>query len=222
VHVTPSNSLFVQQVASVIGSGYEHIDNRDLGLGTSISGQPTAGYNFNDLVLPPRQLADSILQCYWELFHPLRPVLHRPTFDAAYGKLWQPMEVSGLVIHKKPHDVVFYATLNIVLALGCQRNEALANTEREDLTSEFYKRSVRLISVDALDASSLEIVQLLLLRGFYLLSTPYADRCWSAVGIALRVAQAVGLHSARTTPASNQLNREMRRRVWYNCILIDW
>jgi hypothetical protein len=65
-------------------------------------------------------------------------------------------------------------------------------------------------------------VQLMLLRGFYLLRTPHADRCWITAGIAFRVAQAVDLQSATTTAASNQLDREMRRRVWYNCVLLDW
>jgi hypothetical protein len=222
VYGTSSNSSFVQQVASVVGSGYEHVDHTGTGIGCSISRHSTTDYNVKDLVLPPRQLTDSLLQCYWELFHPVYPVLHHPTFHGVYGQLWQPIEVSSLATHNKTQDVVFHSTLNIVLALGCQRNEALAETEREDLASEFYRRSVRLVSIDALDTSSLQIVQLLLLRGFYLLSTPYADRCWSTVGVALRVAQAVGLQSARTAAASNQLNREMRRRVWHNCVLLDW
>ncbi|KAF4629417.1 hypothetical protein G7Y89_g8733 [Cudoniella acicularis] len=140
VYGASSNSSFVQQVASVVGSGYEHVDKTGIGIGCSISRHSTADYNVKDLVLPPRQLADSLLQCYWELFHPVYPVLHRPTFHAAYSQLWQPIEVSGLATHNKTQDVVFYSTLNIVLALGCQRNEALAETEREDLASEFYKR----------------------------------------------------------------------------------
>ncbi|OBT71809.1 hypothetical protein VF21_09376 [Pseudogymnoascus sp. 05NY08] len=76
--------------------------------------------------------------------------------------------------------------------------------------------------MDALDTSSLQIVQLLILRGFYLLCTPHADRCWATVGVALRIAQAIGLQSAKPTAASTQFNREMRRRVWYNCFLLDW
>jgi hypothetical protein len=212
--VYTSTSSFVQQVASVVGSGYEHVDKTGTGIGHSIS-HSTAEYNVKDLVLPPRQLADNLLQCYWELFHPVLPILHHPTFNAAYSQLWQP--IAG----NKAQDVLFHSTLNIVLALGCQRNEALEETEREDLSKEFYRRSAKLISLDALDASSLQIVQLLVLRGSYLLYTPYADRCWNTVGVALRVAQAVGLQSVGTA-VSNQLNREMRRRVWHSCVMLDW
>lgn len=218
-----SNSSFVQQVALVIGSGFEHVDKTGTGIGCSTSRHSPVDYNMKGLVLPPRQLADRLLQCYWELFHPIYPVLHRPTFHDVYSQLWLPTELLGFTTHNKVQDVVFYSMLNIVLAIGCQRNEALTVPEREDLAGEFYKRSVKLVSVDALDTSSLQIVQLLILRGFYLLCTPHADRCWVTVGVALRIAQAIGLQSAKPTAASTQqLNREMRRRVWYNCFLLDW
>lgn len=217
-----SNSSFVQQVASVIGSGFEHVDKTGTGIGCSIPLHSPVDFNVKGLVLPPRQLADSLLQCYWEIFHPIYPVLHRPTFHGVYSQQWLPAESLGFTTDNKVQDVVFYSMLNIVLAIGCQRNEALTVPEREDLADEFYRRSVQLVSMDALDTSSLQIVQLLILRGFYLLCTPHADRCWVTVGAALRVAQAIGLQSAKLTVASTQLDREMRRRLWYNCFLLDW
>ena len=217
-----SNSSFVQQVASVIGSDFEHVDKTGTGIGCSKPCHSPVNFDMKGLVLPPRQQADSLLQCYWELFHPIYPVLHRPTFHDVYSQLWLPTELLGFNSYNKDQDVVFYSMLNIVLAIGCQRNEALTVPEREDLAGEFYTRSVKLVSIDALDTSSLEIVQLLILRGFYLLCTPHADRCWAVVGVALRIAQAIGLQLAKPTVASTQFNREMRRRVWYNCLLLDW
>jgi len=222
VHGIPSgasNSSFVQQVVSVVGSNFEHVDKT----GTGIGGfrHSTYDFNVNNLVLPPRHLADSILKCYEDLFHPVYPILHYPMFTATYDQLWQPAFTLARN-HNVTQDVVFYSTLNIVLALGCQCNEALPEAEREDLASDFFKRSVRQVSLDDLGIPSLQIVQLLLLRGFFLLSTPDVDRCWITVGAALRVAQAIGLESAGRTAATNQLDREMRRRVWHNCVLLDW
>lgn len=213
--VCTSTSSFVEQVASVVGNGYEHADKTGIGIGHSISHHITA--DVKDLILPPRGLADNLLRCYWDLFNPVLPILHHPTFDAAYSQLWQPVTA---IEHNETQTVLFHATLNIVLALGCQRNEALEETEREDLSKEFYRRSVKLVSLDSLDAASLQVVQLLVLRGYYLLYTPFADRCWNTVGVALRVAQAVGLQSDRTVN-SNQLTREMRRRVWHACVMLD-
>ncbi|KAK3692973.1 fungal-specific transcription factor domain-containing protein [Podospora appendiculata] len=221
-----SNFSFVQRVASVIGPDYDEPHRDPAGntvparvvstsIGYPISLPFTPEYNVQDLLLPPRQYTDNILQCYWELFHTIFPVLHQPSFDAAYDQLWQPTAAGHT------HDIVFYSTLNIVLALGCQRNEAIADNEREGAASEFYKRSLRLVSVDTLDSSSLQVVQLLLLRGFYLCYTPYVDRCWSTVGVALRVAQAAGLQSMKGG-GRNQLDQQMRRRVWHLCVILDW
>lgn len=211
-----SNSLFVQQVASVLGSDFQHADKTGTGIGYSKACHSSADFNVKSVILPHRQLADRLLQCYWERFNPINPVLHQPTFSAAYTPLWEP------AIHNQIQDVVFHSTLNVVFALGCQRYEALTVPERENLADEFYSRSVKLVSIDTLDTSSLQIVQLLLLRGFYLLCTPHADRCWATAGVALRVAQAIGLQSTKIIPVSTQLYREMRRRVWYNCFLLDW
>jgi hypothetical protein len=218
-HNPSSNTSFVQQVASVVGSDFKAADNAEIGTGPSISLHFPADYNVRDLVLPPRQFCDTLLQCYWELFHPIYPILHQPTFHASYIQLFQPSP--GLTTHGTHHDVVFYSTLNIVLALGCQCNEALEVAEREELVSEFYRRSAKLVSLDGLDLASLQIVQLMLLRGFYLLYTPYANRCFYTVGIALRVAQAIGLQTAQPL-GSSQLMREMRRRVWHICVFLDW
>ncbi|KAK3333070.1 fungal-specific transcription factor domain-containing protein [Cercophora scortea] len=221
-----SNFSFVQRVASVIGSDYDEPHGDTAGntvpatvvstsIGYPISLPFTPEYNMEDLLLPPRQYTDNVLQCYWELFQPIFPVLHQPSFDAAYDQLWQK------TVANHTNDIVFYSTLNIVLALGCQRNEAIADNEREGIASEFYKRSLRLVSVDTLDSSSLQVVQLLLLRGFYLCYTPYADRCWSTVGVALRVAQAAGLQSMKGG-GRNQRDQQMRRRVWHLCVILDW
>lgn len=209
-----STSSFVRQVASVIGTGFEHVDQTGTGIG---SHDPAIHYNVKDLVLPPRQVADTFLHNYWDLFHPINPILHRPTFDAVYSQLWQPKETGD-----SAQDVVFYSTLNIVLALGCQSSQNLAESDRESFASELYLRSVRLISLDSLDTSSLQIVQFLVLRGFCLFYTPYADRCWMTVGSALRVAQGLGIHFESPAAVSSQLDREMHRRVWHNCVLLDW
>lgn len=214
-HIESSNSAFVEQIASVVGSGYDHIKNT--GTGISVH-QSTPDYNIKDLILPPRELADKYLHSYWELFHPIYPILHRPKFHAIYCQLWQPTTTS----QRNVDHAVFYSTLNMVLALGCQRNEALEVEEREDLSNEFYRRSMKLVSLDTLDTSSLQIVQLLLLRGFYLLYTPLADRCWNTTGAAVRVAQAIGLQHSKMKAVLNQLEREMRRRVWHSCVLLDW
>ncbi|KAK3897730.1 fungal-specific transcription factor domain-containing protein [Staphylotrichum tortipilum] len=75
----------------------------------------------------------------------------------------------------------------------------------------------------------IELVQLLLLMGFYLQSTEKFSKCWNITGLAIRMAQNMGLQlspaDARRrsllTVSPTQLESEMRVRVWYGCVLLD-
>ncbi|KAF4828207.1 Sorbicillinoid biosynthetic cluster transcription factor sor3 [Colletotrichum tropicale] len=118
------------------------------------------------VMLPERWLADSLMESFWEFVHPVFPILHKPSFIASYEALWKPTKGQN---HKRDFkDVVFHSTLSIVLALGSQRTDQVSVAEQASLADKFYKQSVKLISVDTLDHSSLQVVQLLLLRGVYL------------------------------------------------------
>ncbi len=177
-----------------------------------------------DIVLPTRQLADRLLQCYWDFLHTVLPLLHRPSFEAEYATIWQPRGAAMPGPGRCNHDLlVFHAILNMVLALGCRRDESLQPARREPLAKEFYQRSCSLVSIDFLDHASLAVVQLLLLRGNYLLHTPHADRCWNVMGVTLRVAQGLGLDCHRAGASRlSQVKREMRRRVWWSVAYMDW
>ncbi|EDO00513.1 hypothetical protein SS1G_14383 [Sclerotinia sclerotiorum 1980 UF-70] len=47
-------------------------------------------------------------------------------------------------------------------------------------------------------------------------STQHANRCWNMVGLAIRTAQGLGLNTENNIHRTNQLNIEIRRRVWYS------
>lgn len=186
--------------------------------------QPSShSYDLTTIVLPTRSLGNSLLQCYWDFILPIFPLLHRPTFEAAYSRVWSNVGASfSAHVTGRIEDVLFHSILNMVFSLGSQANESFTQAQKEKLADEFYRRSQALISVETLDFSSLEVVQLLLLRGLYLLYTPHTDRCWNMVGLAIRVAQGLDLHDAcLDETGKGQLTREMRRRVWCNCVALD-
>ncbi|KAI3573491.1 fungal-specific transcription factor domain-containing protein [Fusarium oxysporum f. sp. albedinis] len=190
-------------------------------LGFTVVQSPSLAHSVDPVSLPERQFADALFRCFWDFIHPVFPILHRPSYATMYDHLWQQVMPSAYHYKQTNDDVVFHATLNMVLALGCQRSEQIPSAQRNQFADSFYRRSHRLISIETLDFSSLQIVQLLLLRAIYLHYTTYADRCWNMVGVALRVAQGLGLHLEQTAPSKNQLKREMRRRVWHNCVALD-
>jgi hypothetical protein len=67
---------------------------------------------------PPRLLSDHLLVAYFQEYHPLFPVLHRPTFLASYEKLvsTDPSAAAGL----SQHDI---AKLFLVFAIALQQQE---------------------------------------------------------------------------------------------------
>ncbi|KAG7071143.1 transcriptional regulatory protein [Colletotrichum scovillei] len=229
-----SNSSFLRLVTEAAGprssntkspeelAGQDAVEATPTVLGFAITTQPKSPDILPDpVMLPERWLADNLFRCFWDFVHPVFPILHRPSFTASYEAVWQPSQ--GRPPNRDYKDIVFHATLSIVLALGCQRTDQVSVTEQVRLANRFYKQSCKLVSVDTLDHSSLQIVQLLLLRGVYLHYTQYADRCWNTVGVALRVAQGLGLHSRGdgSMSSNSQLKREMRRRVWHCCLTLD-
>lgn len=228
-----TNIAFVRQGLEVAGARHSHDPTTrsespasgsqsptfpDLaGFAMQTQEQPLDEFDPHALILPPRPFADDLLRWYWQNFHSIFPFLHWPMLKTRYNAVWKEKTNARPTFD----ELLFYAILNMILATGCLRNENLPLGQRHEYGDAFYKRSLRLISMETLDTASISIVQLLLLRGVYLYFAGRADRCWLISGAAIRVAVGLGLH---TTPKRqlNQLEREMRRRVWFGgCICLD-
>lgn len=175
------------------------------------------------LVYPTRRTSGDYLSCYWEFCHPVFPVLHRPTFMKRYEQLWEcgdsPDQHDPSTMIEK---VTFTSTLNLLFALGCQFSKLVAPENRTSAAEEFYQRSRQIFIYDVHDSNSIALVQMLLLTGIYLQSTRHAARCWNVVGLAIRTAQSLGLHSeSHGHVGDNQTQRETRRRIWHVCVTLD-
>lgn len=174
-------------------------------------------------VYPARRKADNFLHCFWEFIHPVFPVLHKTSFIAKYDKLW--FAESSLVASENVHEeeeVLFSACLNLTFALGCQFSTLLEASQKRSAADDFYWRARRLYVFDILDSRSFMSVQMLLLTGIYLQSTPHANRCWTSIGLAIRLAQSQGLHlDGPGRRPESQLTSQMRRRVWHTCVVLD-
>lgn len=171
-------------------------------------------------VLPIREISDSYVESFWEVSHTILPILHRPTFTRFYDKLWGPTSLADTP--GTADGLIMLAILNLVLAIGCRTAESVQHGSRALLSDQFYQRARGLVPIDALDVASLPAVQMLLLTAVYLQSTTYSSRYWNIVALATRMAQSLGLHLNRSASAvSNQVEREMRRRIWYTCVILE-
>jgi hypothetical protein len=176
-------------------------------------------------VLPRRRIADDIVGQYWCFVNLLFPVLHEPTFMVAYEKAWTSQPNGGTIADERCREfeeALFLSTLNIMFALGTRFSGLVPAAEKGDMAREFYNRSRQIFAYDVLDFSSLPVLQMVLLQGVYLQSTTDVSRCWNVIGIATRMAQSLGLHLDQTYERQKTIYaREMGRRLWHSCLVLD-
>lgn len=64
-------------------------------------------------------------------------------------------------------------------------------------------------------------VQFLLLMSQYLQGTESSVQTWNVHGLAVKASYQLGLHSQHALERYDSLEREMRIRTWYGCVLLD-
>ena len=119
----------------------------------------------------------------------------------------------------------FFCILNLVFALGCHYTDVIAPPERCETGELFFQRAKKLIDLDDLEHGDCTLVQALLLMGIFLQSTDRSEMCWNVIGLAIRMAQSVGLHDSEWTDAHDvnldTVEVEMKKRLWGGCVLHD-
>ncbi|KAB5550759.1 fungal-specific transcription factor domain-containing protein [Coniochaeta sp. 2T2.1] len=196
-----------------------------------------------DRSLPPRNEADSLVETYFEWYHSLYPFIHRPAFYRRYLAIWTRQTdiftVRDAEMQQPPSsnyydslgDRCFHCLLNLVFALGALFSTRTDERQRESVSRSFFDRAKKLLDLDLLAQGSIGLVQTLLLMAQYLQSTSMSSSCWNVAGLAIRVAQGIGLHREPKghdgslhylEPSEcDQLDTEMRRRTWAGCVILD-
>ncbi|KAK6221702.1 transcription activator protein acu-15 [Colletotrichum tabaci] len=177
--------------------------------------------------LPPRRLADNLLDLYFDNVYIFYPWVHVPTFRSRYDALWtldgqqedSPEEATdvGLGGYKCPLPV-FYCALNAMFALGCEFSQS---PDKQAASVTFYGRLRELLRDEILDHSSISHVQVLLLVSHYLLTTRYPNRCYNMIGMASRMAVGLGLHLEKAGSVPSTIATQVRRRLWHGCFQME-
>lgn len=166
-------------------------------------------------VLPSRRQADYLVDMYWFYVDPLYPFLDKKLWYHDYNAIF-----AGTAIDID--ERIFVATLNVILALASQLVESLSVEQREESSNRYFERAQELLPMNTWGSGSLDLVQYLLLTSQYLQSTNQPHQTWMVVGSAIRTAQGLGLHLPETSAELSELSeRELLRRIWYGCVLMD-
>ncbi len=193
--------------------------------------EPLSLAQANKFALPPRNLADHLLDRFWDRVYCLYPFFHKPTFLRAYESLWRPSHdlpseppIPGLGLGScqgaNAGTIVFHSALNTAFALGAHFSD-LAQKDKAAAIETFFNRSKAFVGLDFIDMHNVGVVQSLLLMTLFLQSTPFPSRCWNSVGLACRVGQGLGLHTDAGHTTRPPLETEIRRRTWHACVMFD-
>ncbi|KAK9777010.1 putative Fungal-specific transcription factor domain-containing protein [Seiridium cardinale] len=203
------------------------------------TGRKTAGprpFYFNythseSFSLPPRSLADHLLERFWDKIFYIYPIFHRPAFEQAYQNLWKTQddldcttEYTGVglgsSLDTNANTPIFHCALNTIFAIGSTFSD-LAAEPKETAVRSFFLKSKSFVGLDLLELNNIGVVQCLLLMAVFLQSTPFPSRCWNAVGVACRVAMGLGLHIDTPRGDMSQLEIDISRRTWHGCVNLD-
>ncbi|CAG7565969.1 unnamed protein product [Fusarium equiseti] len=186
-----------------------------------------ASLHLPDYALPPRQVADKILDIYFNEVHIFYPWTHSTSFRERYESLWSPggypgpqSSQSGDIGLGGGHcsETSFFSALNAMFSLGCEFSDL---PHKESASEMFSSRMRSLLQIDVLDKGDLSHVQALLLAAQFAISSEHPIRCYNIVGLACRIAVGLGLHTEKNAHRRSNLENEIRRRVWYGCLQME-
>ena len=166
-----------------------------------------------EITLPLRRTADELMHVYWEVLHPTYPVLDPEKIRNEYESLWTNE-------YDIPDQRQMMCLVNAMFAIAAQLSPNTPSAGRSRIGAQYYHRARSLL--DVFEKGSLRTVQALLLLSMYTLSSSDAHQCWILIGLAIRMAQGLGLHLCDSSErAPDPRTRELLRRVWHGCVLLD-
>jgi hypothetical protein len=182
---------------------------RDAPAGSS----PKPGNPVDPYILPPREDAELRFRMYFSTINLMIPCIHEESFRG----MWARARVDGCRAVSRP----WLGVINIVMALATNASAPTSpSAERATQADLYFQRAMELVKPDILGHPSVELLQLFCLMVIYLEGTRYSSLAWTFHGLAVKGAYQLGLHFAGSKNHS-PLTREVRRRLWYWCVMND-
>ena len=194
------------------------------------------GHQIDPFSLPVKSTADSLVNAYFSTIHLSFPLLNKLDFVSQYDELYSSMDPEGF------RNRTFIATLQLVFAIAAVH----AHLVQADWTGDardhmLYFSQARVLAVDTgilNDDCYLSQVQVFGLGGIYLLVTnqlnrylnsPLCDsqalltfqRAWNLSGLAVRSAQAMGLHLRDVSASVTAETKVLHAYNWFALMTLE-
>ncbi|KAK5020729.1 hypothetical protein LTS07_011465 [Exophiala sideris] len=172
--------------------------------------------------LPPRANADSFVDIYFSTIHIAYPFVSEPDFRRTYESFWQSDSLEGF---RGP----WLSLLLTIFAIGScyvrvAESEGRVSNPQGPHQHQLHFDHAIAIAQKYSSKHTVDHICALLAQCFYLLATCQTDRCWTTLGLAVRIAQSIGLHvedDHRTGGEDALAPQEVCRRVWYSIFVLD-
>ncbi|KND95319.1 putative transcriptional regulatory protein [Tolypocladium ophioglossoides CBS 100239] len=157
-------------------------------------------------------------QVYLDNVNPLLKVTHTPSLQERI------IQAIGNVTNIPPalEALMFSIYCMSILSLDVDDCQALFGSSKEDLLAKYqFGCRQALLSCELLRSSDCDCLTALYL---YLVSVrPYTDprSLSSMLGVAIRIAERMGIHSESASARCSIFEAEMRRRLWWSLMLFD-
>ncbi|KAJ7583186.1 fungal-specific transcription factor domain-containing protein [Mycena floridula] len=165
------------------------------------------------LVFPAEDLMETLIDLYFTHYNLLRPLLHRPSFEKS--------------VHEGLHHRNYYfgATVLVVCALGSKYSDDfrvfLDGIGEQSCGWPFFSQVQPLQGTSLASPPSLYELQYYSLSAIFLHGSSVIESSWSVLGIALRLAQDVGLHRKMAVEPEATADNESWKRIFWSLASMD-
>ncbi|KAI9296663.1 hypothetical protein K502DRAFT_289147 [Neoconidiobolus thromboides FSU 785] len=170
-----------------------------------------------DYTLPSQSVIDDLISLFFKITHPTIRFIHKPTLLARLNS------------ENKP-----YLLLNGIFALSARFSkhpEICSSNQPRYLNGDlFANRLLTLLNQTLLSQPTLDTIQALIFLGLYAYGKMKGFSSWNYIGIAIRLAQQLGLNTIDSYHHKDNIARlsdedwiaiECKRRTWWGCFIAD-
>lgn len=162
--------------------------------------------------LPPSTDAFTLINDYFQHEHKGLPIFHPPTFISLLGQQYSQDAVTS---------PGWWASLNAILAIAQRRKDEQNDTSDKDASWRFAQNSLDVVMDLSMRNTSIASVQALLALCSYFVGTPNPQPGFFLVGVAIRTADAIGLHETVSHPNISAFERQQRHQVFWAAAILD-
>jgi proline utilization trans-activator len=166
-------------------------------------------------LLPSREVTDTFVEAYFSHVHPNYRLFHRGTFQTRYESMWA--HPGALLKDQEPGWI---CCIFMMLVFGAQALESRDKAESLRI-QHHYLEMVQSRLHSLVSTSTLVNVQALLLLQLYQHNNTERNSAFMLLGCASRMAMALGMHREGTSGGFDEMEREVRKRVWWTLYVFE-